>query len=197
MNYKRALAISPDDMLAKMHVVSCELMNGNYEALQPSLEALEGLEASWAIYATAFWQLHIGDLAGAERTIEGGSRKFPAEVLFYSARAVLMAKKGDEAAAVQAIERTMQNRKAYGHFHHAELEVACALAILGRNEEALDRLTSAMRSGFPSLPAMQNDPLLSSLRDEERYRELVGELRTSQQYYRQLYDDLRGAISSG
>jgi len=33
-----------------------------------------------------------------------------------------------------------------------------------------------VRSGFPSLPAVQNDPLLSSLRDE-RYRELVGELR--------------------
>ena len=197
LNYKRALAISPDDVLARMHVVSCELMNGNYEILQPSLEALEGLEASWAVYATAFWQLHIDDLAGAERTIEGGSRKFPAEVLFYSARAVLAAKKGDEAAALRAIERTMQNRKAYGHFHHAELEVACALAILGRNEESLDRLTSAVRSGFPSLPAVQNDPLLSSLRGEERYRELVGELRTSQQRYRQLYEDLRGAISSG
>jgi hypothetical protein len=118
-------------------------------------------------------------------------------VLFYSARAVLAAKKGDEPAALQAIERTMQNRKAYGHFHHAELEVACALVILGRNEESLDRPTSAVRSGFPSLPAVQTDPLLSSLRDEERYRELVGELRASQGYYRQLYDDVRGAISSG
>ncbi len=197
LNYKRALAISPDDMLARMHVVSCELMNGNYEALQPGLEALEGLEASWAVYATAFWQLHIGDLAGAERTIEGGSRKFPAEVLFYSARAVLAAKKGDEAAALQAIERTMQNRKAYGHFHHAELEVACALAILGRKEESLDHLTSAVRSGFPSLSAVQNDPLLSSLRDEERYLELLSELRASQRYYQQFYDDVRGAVSSG
>ena len=109
---------------------------------------------------------------------------------------MLAAKKGDEATALQAIERTMQNRKAYGHFHHAELEVACALAILGKNEESLDHLTSAVRSGFPSLPAVQNDPLLSSLRDEERYRELVGELCASQHHYRQLYDNLRGAVSS-
>ena len=54
-----------------------------------------------------------------------------------------------------------------------------------------------VRMTIPGLPAVQNDPLLSSLRGEDRYRELVGELRTSQQHYRQLYDDLRGAISSG
>ncbi len=197
LNYKRALAISPDDNGAKTLLVSCEWMTGNYEVLQPGFDALEGVETAWALYAMVFWQLHIGDLAGAERTIEGASRKFPAHGLFHSARAVLAAKKGDEAAALRAIERAMQNRKAYGHFHHAEVDVACALAILGRMEESLDHLTSAVRSGFPSLPAVQNDPLLSSLRGEERYRELVSELYASQQHYRQLYDDLRGAISSG
>ena len=184
-------------MVAGTLVVSCELMTGNYEALQPGFDALKGVETSWALYTTVFWQLHIGDLAGAERTIEEASRKFPAHVLFHSPRAVLAAKKGEEAAALQAIERSMQNRKAYGHFHHAEFDVACALAILGRNQESLDHLTAAVRSGFPSLPAVQNDPLLSSLRGEERYRELVSELYASQRYYRQLYDDLRGAISSG
>jgi|SRR5260370_1113486 len=93
--------------------------------------------------------------------------------------------------------RRAPNKKAPQRFHHAEVDVACALAILGRNEESLDHLTSAVRSGFPSLAAVQNDPLLSSLRGEERYRELVSELYASQQHYRHLYDDLRGAISSG
>ena len=175
-------------------MVSCELMSGNYDVLNSGLEALKGVDKSWALYLTAFWQLHIGDLAGAERTIESASRKFPAHVLFHSVRAVLASKKGDEAATLRAIELSMQNRKEYGHSHHAEVEVACALAILGRKEESLDRLTSAVRSGYPSLPAVQNDPLLSSLHGEERYRQLLEELLLSQQHYQKLYDDLRHCL---
>jgi tetratricopeptide (TPR) repeat protein len=197
LNYQRALAINPDDMVPRTYLVTCELMTGNYEVLQPGFEALEGVETSWALYLKAFWQLHIGDFEGAERTIEEASRKFPAHVLFHSARAMLAAKKGDEAAALLAIERTLQNRKQYGHSHHAEMEIGCVLAILEKKHEALDRLTSAVHGGFPCPQAVENDPLLSTLRSEKRYRELIDELRASQQHYRQLYDDLRGAISLG
>jgi hypothetical protein len=141
-------------------------------------------------------QIHLGDLDGAERSLEAGARKFPAIVLFQSARAVIAALRKDEGAAMRAIERTNLNRKAYGHFHHAEFDVACALATLGRSSEAIDWLTSAARNGLPCLSAVRDEPLLASLRNESRYRDLVTEVSAQRDRYRDLYEGLRPMIWS-
>jgi hypothetical protein len=117
-------------------------------------------------------------------------------VLLHSARAVIAARRKDEAAARRSIERTEQNRKQFGHYHHAEFDIACALAILGRNDEALDRLTSAVRSGFPCLPAVENDPLLASLRSHPRYADLIRDLREQREHYANVFAGLRRMISS-
>jgi adenylate cyclase len=52
--------------------------------------------------------------------------------------------------------------------------VACTDAILGRRTEALDRLERAIRQGFGNTKWIQNDPDFASLRDDPRFRTLVG-----------------------
>ena len=74
--------------------------------------------------------------------------------------------------------------------------LACALAVLGRHEEALDHLTSAVRGGFPCLAAVEKDPLLESLRSQPRYRELIAELRQTREYFTGVFAGLRRMISS-
>lgn len=55
----------------------------------------------------------------------------------------------------------------------------CALARLGRVEEAIDRLVAADAAGFRDLLQQINiDPDLDSLRDEPRFRDFTMELRT-------------------
>ena len=147
-------------------------------------------------YMTAFAQLRVNELKAAEKTIEAAARKFPANVLFHSARAVLAALQGDQTGAQGEIDRTQQNRKQYGHFHHAELDLACALALLGRHEEAIDQLRSAARGGFPCLGAVENDPLLESLRSQPRYHDLVQELREQREHYAGVFEGLRRLIST-
>ena len=190
--YARSLVINPDAMLARSHALTGYWLTGDYEAAA----AVEDLETSWGSYVVAFSRLRLRDVDAAEKTIDAASRKFPANVLFHSARAVLAALRKDEAATDAAIERTRRNRWSFGHFHHAEMDIACALALLGRDDEAMDRLTSAVHGGFPSAPAVENDPLLASLRSHPRYVALIGELHEQRAHYARVLEELEQRLST-
>jgi hypothetical protein len=90
----------------------------------------------------------------------------------------------------------VQNQKRYGHFHHAQFDVASALAILGRTDESIDWLTAAVRGGFPCLPALEGEPFLASIRTNPRYADLVAEVRLSREHFAKVYDELRDTIST-
>ena len=195
--FARAMSISPDDATARSHSINLEMLTGNYEGAVRLAEAMgQGMETSWAEYVKSVAQMHLGDVAGAERTIEAAARKFPAHVLFHSATAILAALKRDEESASRAIQRTAQNQKQYGHFHHAQFDIASALAILGRTDEAIDSLTAAVRGGFPCLAAVEGEPFMASLRSHSRYRDLVAELRQSREHFANVFEGLRRSISS-
>jgi len=108
----------------------------------------------------------------------------------------LAALKGDEDSTRQAIDRTMRNRKPYGHFHHAQFDIGCSLALLGRRDEAVGWLSDAVHGGFPCLSAVENEPLLQSLRGHSGYRNLVAELRQSHEHFASLFDGLRKSLTS-
>jgi serine/threonine protein kinase/Tfp pilus assembly protein PilF len=193
---KRALAINPEDGLALSHLPTLDLLEGDYRAaLENAQRAQAKAESSWTAYSIALAQIHNEEIDAAERTLDQALRKFPAMVLFHSARSILAALATEEEMARRHIARTEQNRKQFGHFHHAEFDIACALAVLGHGDEALDWLTSAMRNGFPCLPALENEPLLRSLRSRPRYRELVTEVRLQRDHYAEMFANLSRTIS--
>lgn len=97
------------------------------------------------------------------------------------------ARSGRSRAASRAANR-------FGHFHHVELNVACTLALLGRNGEALRWLRSAMQNGFPCLAAFENEMLLSSLRGEPELGAMLAELRASRDRYRAVYEEIHAAL---
>ncbi len=195
--YDRAAQINPDDAIARTHGATVLGLTGHHAAaLEKAKDAVAISDSSWAAYALVAAYIHLGELEAAERALEAGARKFPAIVLFHSARAVIAALQKDEAGMTQAIERTKHNRKPYGHFHHAEFDIACALAIAGRKDEAIDWLTSAAGNGMPCLSAIRDDWLLTSLHGEQRYEHLLDELRDQHDHYLELYGRLRGMIWS-
>jgi hypothetical protein len=109
---------------------------------------------------------------------------------------VLAALQNNQTAVSLAIDRVQRGRKSLGHFHHAEFDIACAYALLGRADEAMASLTSAVRSGFPCLPAVANDPLLQSLHSHPRYPDLIRELREQRDHFTGVFSGLRRLISS-
>ena len=195
--YERALTINPDDALALTHRRSAATLRGDFAALREfTRRTLENYDTAWSAYMAVIGELRGGDIAVAGKMRDAGLRKFPGSVLFHSIGAVIAALKNDEKTARQEIERTEQMRRQYGHFHHCEFDVACALALLGKTQEALAQLTSATRNGFPCAPAVENDPLLASIRGEPEYQALVADLHRTRQYFASLWKTLRPRLTS-
>ena len=195
--WARSLAINPNGATARSHSILLEILTGNYEqALAAAKTAVIGMETSWALYMTALAHIHVRDVAAADKILDEASRKFPGQVLFHSARTITAALRNDPDAASQAMERTFENRKPYGHFHHAEYDVACALAIMGRQDEAMDRLHSVVDNGFPCLAAIVNNQFLTPLQTNPRYQNLIADLRRRREYHAGVYETVRRVISS-
>ena len=97
-------------------------------------------------------------------------------------------------AAIEIIETDLWQQ--YNELALGNEAFQTALAVLGRHEEALDHLTSAVRGGFPCLAAVEKDPLLESLRSHARYRDLITELRQTREYFAGVFGGLRRMIST-
>ncbi|MEK6373435.1 MAG: protein kinase [Acidobacteriota bacterium] len=196
--FVRALAISPDDPSAARMLGTVEALRGNYAACVEIQQAgLTRTAESWGLANLASSQVRLGDLQGAEETIDHGSRLFPSLALFDGLRAEVFALRGDAAGAQRAIDRASLNRRAFGHFHHVEFDIAAALATLGRTEEALTWLRSGVRNGFPCLAAVEGDPLFGPLRGEPEYQSLIEDLRGIRDDHRRVLEEARGAASGG
>ena len=195
--YDRALAINPDETQALIHLATLELIRGNFAAARKTADAVpEPGETSWNAYTAIIAEFHSGELAAAEAMLDTAFRKFPGMVLFDSASALGMALRSNEPGARRAIESTQKRRKEFAHFHHAQFDIACALAVLGHAGEALTWLADALHGGFPCLPAVENEPLLASLRGEPQYRSLIAELRQTHDHFAALWNELHRQLTS-
>ena len=195
-HFERALEINPDDALAQTHFALCRYYQGRYrESLDLSQAAIREAASAWGLYHFALCQLHLGLLTEAEQTAELAARRFPGDVLVFGARGLIAALRGDAARAREQIQLTVQHRRSFGHYHHAQYDVACIYALLGEPEQALDWLTDSARNGFPSHAFFEKDPFLDVLRGEERFRSLIAELTRECDGYRLLYTGLRRSSS--
>jgi eukaryotic-like serine/threonine-protein kinase len=196
----QALASDPENMLAETHRAWCRYLEGRYpEALELAEAANRKNSGSWGSYQVALCRIHLGNLENAEQ-IAGSAVSRPDEgqfqyILFHSVRGLIAALRGDAAAARDQIDRTVRQRKSFGHYHHAQYDIACIYALLGEKERALDWLTDAARNGFPCHSFFERDPFLESIRGE-RFDALMGELKFECDGYRRLYQDLQTSRGS-
>ncbi len=192
-----AIAINPADGLALVQTGLSHYHLGHYErALAISEQASAHNPAAWIFHQIAHCLVRLGKLSEAAATVDRTLRQFPNDVLFYPIRGIIAAAEGDAARARQEIQRTIQNRKAFIHYHHAQHDVACIHTLLGETEEALRWLSDAAHNGFPCYRFFEIDPLLDSIRAEPGFRSLMAELRVECDGYRALYLDLRNPSSA-
>ncbi len=186
--FEHALASDPEDPYARMHVASCRLHQGRFaEAVTLAEACLRAAPAPWSWSTLALAQLRLGQLADAKRAVERIGRENPHNPENHSLSALLAALQGDAARARRAIERTQQAPRGFGHYHHAQYDVACTLAALGETHEALDWLRAAAGNGYPCPAFFAIDPLLDPLRGDAAFSELMQELETERAGYRRLY----------
>jgi len=196
--FERARAISPDDPSAARMLGTIEALYGNYAAcVEIERATLAKTEESWGLFIMAFSQIRLGYLQDAQETIDAASRLFPSLSLFDGLRAEVAALRGDASAAQRAIDRASQNRRAFGHFHHVEFDIAAALATLGRTDEAITWLRSGIRNGYPCLAAVEGDPLFAPLHSSPDFQSILVDLRAVLDHHRRVLAEARGAVSDG
>jgi tetratricopeptide (TPR) repeat protein len=195
---RKALAIDPKDGLAETHLGLVFLHQGLYdEALSHTESAARRGDGAWLYHQLAHCQIRLGRLGAAADTVERTARQFPNEVLFFPVRAVIAACERDSARARQQVQLTIQNKKSFIHYHHAQYDIACVLGLLGEREQALQWLADAAHNGFPCHRFFENDPMLEPIRAEPRFRMLMDELRSECDGYRALYLDITRSSSAG
>jgi len=94
--------------------------------------------------------------------------------------ALIRAKAGDKAGADEAIRQAVATGTGASHFHHTSYLIACAYAVMGRRELAIDWLERTAREGFPNVNSFVKDSNLSGIQDEPRFQQLVGRLKVQQ-----------------
>src|SRR6185369_9811693 len=167
----QALAIDPENAPAETHVAWSMYLQGRYrEGLAMAEAAHRKNPASWGTYQIALCQIRVGDLESAERIVESGvgpSDQDPYQyILFHSARGLIAALRGDGAASRDHIDRIARQKKSFGHYHHAQYDIACIYALLGEKDRALEWLTDAARNGFPCHGFFERDPFFETVRGE-------------------------------
>jgi TolB-like protein len=206
---QQAVAINPQDVLAMIHLGFLRQLQGNYrEGLEISLEA-EREPSLWRSYQIALCHLRLGDPDTAEQSFAGVARLFPADPGVHSFRGLVAARRGDAATAREQIELTVRHQAgkqrfadvsirtwSYGHYHHAQYDIACIYALLGEKESALDFLTECAGNGFSCHSFFERDPFLESLRNESRFVNLIHRLRTECDGYRRIYRQLQTSTDS-
>jgi TolB-like protein len=188
----QALAINPQDGYGRVQLGLAQWHLGHYEkALANSQAGALIAPSAWAYHQTAHCLLRLGRREEAAALVEKTSRQFPNDVLFFPVRGVIAAFDRDEERARQQIRLTIQNKKSFIHYHHAQYDIACIYALLGEKDEAIRWLTDAAHNGFPCYRFFEIDPLLEAIRGEEPFRALMSELRQECDGYRRLYEELR------
>ena len=95
-------------------------------------------------------------------------------------RAVVHATLGETEQADRALAAAMpvaKNPQRLSHMHHAQFYIGSALAILGRDDEAVCWLEKAVDEGYESYPQFSTDQSLACLKGHKRFAVLLERLR--------------------
>jgi TolB-like protein/Tfp pilus assembly protein PilF len=187
---EQALSISPDSMLARYQVGFRRYHQGDYEGALAATEQAAAAESSfWLHYQAALCLLRLGRHEEARENLRLLTKETPGAPLGFAVRGLISALRGDAASAREQVRLTAANGTAFGHYHHAQYEVACIHALLGEHAEATRTLSDAAANGYPCLPLFRDDPLLAGLRGNDAYRRLLSRLEREQAGYAQAYQD--------
>jgi tetratricopeptide (TPR) repeat protein len=138
-------------------------------------------DPDWMGAILAQTHLHAGQFEQGKRVLDDRLREYPAGPWLLSADAIFLARDGRRAEAVERIEASVEHGKDLGHFHHMMHHIACALALLGDAEAAVNWLERAADDGLPCYPLFATDPSLQRLQGFSAYEQLLARLRARQE----------------
>lgn len=191
--YRKAIQINPDNKFCVLDLAFTYFYTGKKASLEQLIDLLRGtpdhLISSFRASTWALALIILDRTIEAENILSEGIKKEPSDLFFNSAFAVLLAKKGDRAAAMKKIDFCEKSNLNTGHFHHAAYNLAEAYALLGDYEKSVNKLVWVAENGFPNYPFFRDDPLLESLHQFVPYQQLLKKLKISTDNFRQIANE--------
>ena len=185
----QALAANPANNLARFRVGETLLFKGKYEeALKALRNVPPDVNPALVGHQIVFTLFSLGRKAEAEATLARFLRDYPEDNrgLLTSLQAILAASEGKEAEAEQLIRLAIERGKGFGHFHHTAYHIACAYALMNKQDEAIEWLESAASGGFPCYVLFDTDRNLNNLRQNPRFQEFMNKRKEQWQFYKTL-----------
>ncbi len=180
-----ALRLEPNDIGAPPRIARIYLYQQKYElALAGFRKANPSNSAIMAEMALTL--LHLGRKDEAFRLVEKGLKERPEGRATYdlnAAYAVLLADAGRRREAEEQIRLAIEGGRGISHFHHAEFSIACAYALMGRKQQALEWLENTAEHGMPCYPLFNTEPALDSLRDDPRFQAFMEKMKKQWEGY--------------
>jgi tetratricopeptide (TPR) repeat protein len=186
----KALQINPENKYASLNLTAWYFFTANKTDLEHGIELYTQTPDNLLSPITdSYWAIALIELdrsPEAEKLLSDRMKKDSSNIFYNSALAILLAKKGERKGALQRIQWCESKNLKTGHFHHAVYNLAIAEALLGNNQESVDKLTWVAENGFPCYTYFRDDPLLISLHEFAPYNDLLKKLKVSWEKYRQI-----------
>jgi serine/threonine protein kinase/Tfp pilus assembly protein PilF len=183
---QKATSINPSNTMARFRFGVIDMYRGKYEDAYAVFKVtpLTSSPSLWAFQsATALWRM--GRSEEANQLLDDYLQKYPQDEggVGTSVKAMMLAKAGKNREAEAAIQRSIENGRGYGHFHHTAYNIASAYALMNQTELAVKWLQDAADDGFPCYPLFANDTNLESLHKDDRYVAFMAKLKQQWEHY--------------
>jgi serine/threonine protein kinase/TolB-like protein/Flp pilus assembly protein TadD len=169
---QRALEIDPANqtVLARF-VEGSALLGRNDEAIAASARGFNRLGPPLAL----LWKNQMED---AGRAINEGIARNPNDMNMRSARARLLALKGEFQQAETEIAPLIASYKNDRAYHHFTYDAAAIHALAGKSQTAIEFLKQTVEAGMPNYPLFARDPHLDRIRKEPAFIQFMSDLKT-------------------
>jgi len=185
----QGLAANPANNLARFRVGETLLFKGRYEEALTALRNVSpDVNPSLVGHQIVFALFALGRKDEAAATLAKFIKDYPEDNrgLFTSLEAILAASEGQQAVAEQKIRLAIERGKGFGHFHHTAYHIACAYALMNKQEEAIKWLELTANEGFPCYVLFDTDHNLDNLRQNPRFQEFMKNRKAQWESYKQL-----------
>jgi hypothetical protein len=126
-----------------------------------------------------------GRLDDAQRAFDEWAAKQPDQTELPPMKAVLLASKGDFAAAEAQIPIILARHPLKDPlYHHAMYDIACVYALQGKSTEAVKWLKESAVTGYHLYPRYTRDAFLDRIRQSPEFIQFLAEMKAENAKYR-------------
>lgn len=184
-NLQTALRLDPNDREVPPRIARIYWYQQKYELALAEYEKANHPSYAWEKGLT-LW--HLGRKEEAVAVVEKGLKQASDENRInqydlHAAYAVMMADAGKRKEAEQYIRIAIEDGQGLSHFHHAAFSIACAYALMGEKQSALQWLEKTAEQGMPCYPLFDTEPALSNLRSDPQFKTFMEKLKKQWEGY--------------